>query len=109
MKRTKKVTAALKAIAKGLPKQEYTYYDTLSESGADLIQRGITEDSDKKPILTHKTYMRRIPVKGEINHENRVKSAYDSGGVEAVKKYLHPFVKPEVQVEFFNKLEKTLA
>lgn len=109
MKRTKKITAALKAIATGLPKQEYQYLATQKEEGADLIQRGITEDGNKKPVLPHKSYLKKIPLKNEVNHINRLKSAYDAGGLEAVKKYLLPFVKPEVQVEFFDKLQKTLA
>jgi predicted ABC-class ATPase len=109
MKRTKKITEALKAIASGLPKQEYHYLATQKENGADLIQRGILEDGDKKPVLPNKDYLKKIAIKNEVNHINRMKSAYDAGGVEAVKKYLRPFLKPELQVDFFDRLQKTLA
>lgn len=109
MKRTKKVTETLKAIAEMLPKKEYTYYDTLSEKGEDLIQRGVKEDSDNLPILPHKQYVRKIPVTGEINHANRLKSSWDAGGLESVKKYIGPLLKPEKQGEFFDRLHKALA
>lgn len=109
MKRTKKITETIKAIADILPKQEYTYYDTLLESGADLIQRGEKEDADKKPILPHKQYIRKIPVKGEINHNNRLKSAWDANGLEGVKSYIKPLLKTEKQTEFFDRLHKALA
>jgi hypothetical protein len=109
MKRTKKITAALKAIAKVLPRQEYQYLGTQIEKGIDLIQRGIVEDGEKLPVLPHKEYVKKIPIKNEVNHINRMKSAFDAGGIEAVKKYLIPFVKAERQGEFFDRLQKTLA
>jgi hypothetical protein len=109
MKRTKKITAALKAIASGLPRQEYQYLGIQVEKGENLIQRGVLEDGDKKPVLAHKEYLKKIPLTNEVNHINRMKSAFDSGGVEAVKKYLIPFVKPERRAEFFDRLQITLA
>jgi hypothetical protein len=108
MKRTKKITKQLEAIAKGMPRQEYVSYGTLVEKGCDLIQKGIMEDGDKKPILTHKEYLKKIPVKNEVNHFNRLKSAFDSNGIEGVKKYVKPLLKPELQAEFFERLQNNL-
>ncbi len=108
MKRTKKITETLKAIAKTLPRQEYHYYDHLVESGDDLIKRGETHDGDHLPILPHKQYVKKVPIKNEVNHGNRLKSAYDSGGKEAVKKYLVPFLKPEKKDEFMARVDQAL-
>jgi len=109
MKRTKRITKAIKAIASGMPKQEYQYLGTKTEKGEDLIQRGIKEDSDKLPVLPHKTYVNKIPLKNEVNHINRMKSAFDADGIRGVKNYLKPFIKPELQAEFFSKVDSVLA
>lgn len=109
MKRTKKITATLKAIAKGMPKQEYVYRGTVLEKGEDIIQRGIKEDGDKKPILPHKEYRKSIAISNAVNHTNRLKSAWDANGLEGVKAYVKPFIKPELQGEFFDRLQKALV
>ena len=109
MKRTKKITKALTAIASGLPRQDYHYLGKQVEKGSDLLQRNILEDGDKKPVLPHIEYIKKIPLKNEVNHVNRLKSAWDAGGLEAVKNYLRPMVKPERQAEFFDRLQQTLA
>lgn len=109
MKRTKKITAFLKAISKDLPKQEYQFLSTISEKGEDLIQKGLDKDGDGFPIMPHKNYVKKIPQKNLVNHENRLKSAFDSNGFEGVKTYLTPFVKIELRKEFFEKLNKTLV
>lgn len=108
MKRTKKVTKVLLAISKTLPKQKYQYLGKLTEKGSDLIQKGITEDGEKKPILPHKEYIKSIPLEKEVNHFNRLKSAYDSGGKLGVKVYLKKLLKPELKAEFFSKLDMVL-
>jgi hypothetical protein len=109
MKRTKKITEYLRAIAKDLPRAEYTFHGKISEKGDDIIQRGITKDADGLPIMPHKSYQKKIPFQRQANHENRLKSAYDGNGFQGVKHYLKAFVKPELQGEFFNKLQKALG
>lgn len=109
MKRTKKITEYLRAIAKDLPRKEYTYAGKLSEKGDDIIQRGITKDADGLSVMPHKSYQKKIPLKREANHERRMRSAFDSNGFEGVKAYLKAYVKPELQVEFFTKLKKALV
>lgn len=108
MKRTKKITKVLLAISKTLPKQKYQYLGKLTEKGADLIQKGIMEDGDKRPIFPHKEYVKSIPLEREVNHFNRLKSAYDSGGKKGVKAYLKKLLKPEMEAEFFSKLDLVL-
>lgn len=109
MKRTKKVTEYLKAIAKDLPRQEYTFAGQLSEKGHDIIQRGISSDANGQPILPHKSYVKDIPLNRQANHQRRLRSAYDGNGFQGVKHYLKAFVKPELQGEFFEKLGKALG
>lgn len=99
----------LKAISKDLPRQQYQFLSTVSEKGEDLIQKGLDKDGEGIPIMPHKNYIKKIPLKNEVNHENRLKSAFDSNGFEGVKSYLTPFVKKELRVEFFEKLNKTLV
>jgi hypothetical protein len=109
MKRTKKITQALRAIAKQLPRQEYTFAGRISENGHDIIQRGITKDEDGLPIMPHKSYVKKIPLQRAANHQRRIRSAFDSNGFEGVKAYLKAYIKPELQVEFFTKLQKALV
>lgn len=108
MKRTKKQTKVLLAISKTLPKQKYQYLGKLTEKGSDLIQKGIQEDGDKKPILPHKEYLKSIPLENEVNHFNRLKSAYDANGKAGVKAYLKKLLKPELEAEFFSRLDLVL-
>lgn len=109
MKRTKKITRAIKAIATGMPKHEYQYFKTEEVKGEHLIKKGITETSDHTPIKEDKTYSRKVPVKNEVNHINRMKSAFDADGVRGVKNYLKPFIKQELQAEFFVKVDAVLG
>lgn len=109
MKRTKRTTKFLRAIAKDLPRQEYVYAGSQSENGEDIIQRGITKDSDGLPIISGKRYFKKIPLQNQVNHENRLKSAWDSNGMDGIISYLKGYVKPDLQAEFFDKLKKALA
>lgn len=109
MKRTKKITQAIKAIASGMPKQEYQYLKTQEEKGEVLIKRGITETSDKKAIDPDKVYVKKVPVNNPVNHINRMKSAFDADGVRGLKNYLKPFIKVELQTEFFLKVDRLLS
>ena len=109
MKRTKKITKSLRAIAKQLPRQEYTFAGCISEKGDDIIQRGITKDSDGLPIMPHKSYVKKIPLQRNANHERRIRSAFDSNGFEGVKAYLKAYVKPEKQALAFSDLEKIMV
>lgn len=109
MKRTKKITATLAEIAKGMPRQEYEYLSNLVQEGSDLIQRGETHDGDDKPLLAHKQYVKKIALKKDVNHFNRMKSAFDSNGIVGVKAYLKAFVKPEIQVDFFKRIDSVLC
>lgn len=109
MKRTKKITATLKEIAKSMPRQEYQFLANQVQQGHDLIQKGQLEDGENKPILPHKTYVKKIPITGEVNHLNRMKSAFDSNGIVGVKTYLKPFIKPELQGDFLKRVESVLC
>jgi len=80
----------------------------LSESGHHLIQRGMTHDGDNIPIDTHKNYIKSILVENEVNHFNRLKSAFDSNGKTGVKAYLKKLIKPEFELQFFTRIDQLL-
>jgi hypothetical protein len=108
MKRTKKITRVLLAIAKTLPEQKYQSRGQQEQSGFDLIKQGIKEDGDKKPIKPDQKYERSIPLENSVNHFNRMKSAFDANGKIGVKHYLKPLLKPELEAEFFANLDTVL-
>jgi len=108
MKRTKKITQTLLEISKNLPRQKYQSVGKLTESGHDLIQRGMIHDGDNIPILPHKNYIKSIPIENEVNHFNRLKSAFDSNGKIGVKAYLKKLIKPEFELQFFTRIDQLL-
>ena len=108
MKRTKKTTQTLLEISKNLPRQKYQSVGKMTESGHDLIQRGMIHDGDNIPILPHKNYIKSILVENEVNHFNRLKSAFDSNGKIGVKAYLKKLIKPEFELQFFTRIDQLL-
>lgn len=108
MKRTKYQTQKLREIAKGLPEDTYYVNEINTQQGADLIQRGITEDGEGHMIMPYKEYHQKLSKPMPVNHENRLKSAFDSNGFEGVKSYLTKYVKTELSNEFFGKLKVLL-
>ncbi len=105
MKRTKKITATLKAISNGLPGQNYSYHGRISEKGDQILQRGVDKDGDGLPVLPNKEYIRSVAMERKVNHFRRLKSAFDSNGLEGIKNYLGQFLKPEKKKEYFKELE----
>lgn len=75
--------------------------------GIELIESGQTE-VDGLPVDAEKEYIQEIPLYNEVNHFRRLKRAYTSGGVEAVKRYLQPYVKDEYRAKLFSGLEGAL-
>lgn len=43
------------------------------------------------------------------NHFRRMKRAFDSNGVEGVKKYVEPYIKKELRQLYFDKLQEVLC
>ena len=109
MKRTKNQTKTLREIAKGLPPDTYYVNEVNTQSGADLIQRGITQDGEGGNIMPHKEYHQKVRIPIPANHENRLKSAFDANGYYGVKMYLTKYVKTELRDEFFGKLKALLS
>ncbi len=83
MKRTKRITQNLLAIARQLPDEKYLY-NSMAFRGSQLMER------DK-------------------NHFRRMKRAFDSNGVEGVKKYVEPYIKKELRQLYFDKLQEVLC
>jgi hypothetical protein len=108
MKRTKKTTQTLLEISKNLPTQKYQSTGKLSEPGHLLIQKGMTHDGDNIPILAHKNYIKSIPVENEVNHFNRLKSAFDSNGKIGVKAYVKRLIKPQFELQVFIRIDALL-
>jgi hypothetical protein len=81
MKRTKKITQTLMAIAKQLPREQYSDFNAF---------RGTVSTGDK-------------------NHFRRIKRAFDSNGAEGVQKYLSPYVKEELRETYNEKLRDVLC
>jgi hypothetical protein len=108
MKRTKKTTQTLLEISKTLPKHKYQSIGKLSEPGDILIERGMTHDGDNIPILPHKNYIKSILVENEVNHFNRLKSAFDSNGKIGVKAYVKRLIKPQFELQVFIRIDALL-
>jgi hypothetical protein len=108
MKRPRKTTQTLLEISKTLPKHKYQSIGKLSEPGDILIQRGMTHDGDNIPILPHNNYIKSILVENEVNHFNRLKSAFDSNGKIGVKAYLKKLMKPEFESQLFTRIDQLL-
>jgi hypothetical protein len=105
MKRTKKTNKLIAAIAKNMPKQEYEYIGIVTEKGASLIKSGITKDGNGKTVDPTGSYLKKTPFTREVNHQNRMKTAFDCSGWEGVKRYLRPLVKPELEAGFFGMID----
>lgn len=80
LKLTKKERDLLVKLAKELPSTQYTA--NIRMVGKEILEKGIPSNY---PIDPKKYY--GVAVKYPTNHKNRVISAYQSGGMEAVKKY----------------------
>lgn len=107
MRRTKKITHFLKAIAKELPAERYASRNSVVLTGEEILQSGQTE-SKGEPIDPKQKYIQEVPLIIGKNHFRRLKRSYDSAGFPGVKTYLKAYVRPELQNEFFLKLEKAL-
>jgi|GEM_PF-2516715 len=44
----------------------------------------------------------------EVNHYNRLKSAFDSNGKIGVKAYVKKLIKPEFELQFFTRIDQLL-
>lgn len=107
MKATKKTTRILLAISKNLPKEQYASKTAVILSGHELIASGQNE-VESIPVDPKMEYLQEIPLYNEKNHFRRMKRAYASGGVSAVKKYLNPYVKEEYRQRLFDRLDASL-
>jgi hypothetical protein len=108
MKRTKKTNKTLLAISKTLPKHKYKSSSKLLQSGLDLINKGMTHMYTNTPIDPNDNYTQSILVENEVNHYNRLKSAFDSNGKIGVKAYLKKLIKPEFEVQLFTRIDQLL-
>src|SRR5690349_1972026 len=91
-KLTKAQERELKKLAEALPPQNYTaYHGTIL--GADLIKANpeVTEPGGK-PIRPKQLYKK--PVELPVNHFNRLKNAWKSGGVKAAQAYIDKLLPP---------------
>lgn len=77
---TKKERKLLENLAKELPATQYTA--NIRMSGSEIIEKKIPSNY---PIDPKKYY--GVAVKYPTNHKSRIITAYQSGGMEAVKKY----------------------
>jgi hypothetical protein len=109
MKRTKRITLILKAIAKDLPKKNYEFETTLKVKGEEIVKKGVATDADNKSIDESKIYTTKAKVSRLVNHQNRLKSAFDANGFQGVKAYMAPFIKEELRSEFFAKLKSAIG
>lgn len=109
MKRTKRLTQALKALAKQLPKQDYQYVKKEVKKGSDLFKEGVTELSNGEGIDFAKEYIKNVIDKNEVNHFRRLKSAFDSNGFDGLQNYLIPYLKPETKDIALQSLKANLC
>jgi len=107
MKPTKKTTRILLAISKNLPKESYVSRTAVILSGEELIESG-QKEVENVAVDPEKEYIQEIPLYNEKNHFRRLKRAYASGGLKAVKNYLNPYVKEEFREKLFKGLEASL-
>ncbi len=80
LKLTKKERKLLENLAKELPATQYTA--NIRMSGVEILEKNIPSNY---PIDPKKFY--GVAVKYPTNHKNRLITAYESGGMEAVKRY----------------------
>jgi hypothetical protein len=109
MKRTKKIKAIIKAIAKDMPQKHYDFQTVLKVKGSEIVKKGIGKDADDKPIDESKVYATKRKLSRLVNHENRMKSAFDANGFEGLKAYMTPFIHQELRTEFFAKLKSAIG
>src|SRR5690554_2672199 len=105
MKRTKKMTQNLVAIAKQLPREHYAAQSAVVLEGSKVIERGILE-LDNQGIDPEAKYTQYIPLYYDKNHIRRIKRAFDSNGVEGVTKYVLPYVKEELRETYSENLKE---
>lgn len=108
MKKIDQVRKLLKAIAEGLPVEQYVVRDYAKVSGEDLLLSG-QKEVEGQEIEKDKIYFQCIPAFHCANHYRRLKKAYDKGGFWHVQIYLKPFVKADKQTEYFSKLKEVLC
>jgi hypothetical protein len=107
MKPTKRANRILLAISKNLPLESYAAKSAVILSGTELIESG-QKEVESIPVDPKKEYIQEIPLYNKKNHFRRLKRAYASGGINAVKKYLTPYVKEEYREKLFSGLDAEL-
>lgn len=108
---TRKDREILKRIANELPQTFYEAKEKFILSGIEILKNpDIKTNNFNGPIVPNKKYEIARKVMKPVNHHNRLITAYEGGGLDAVDKYcmeVHDLVygeKKEIQVD--NKLLK---
>lgn len=80
----------MKRLAAALPvKPEIKGHVKKSVYGGELIGQGLTKLKTGEEVVPKKEYTQTIPIKGRVDHVEKMKAAYKKGGIDAVKEYIN--------------------
>lgn len=87
-KLTRKERELIRQLANQLPKTFYEANEVHNMKGsAILADNAIDTSKFKGPIHPEKMYVVNVPTKHYVNHNNRLITAFESGGMVAVDEY----------------------
>lgn len=104
MKTTDKL---LKTIARQLPKYSEPCFTRHLVKGHQLTDADKEKIAEIPVVDQEKYYARRLSSSVEVNHERRLRRAYDRQGKEGIIHYIKAFVKPEALPNIMNMLNTT--
>ena len=85
----------LKRTAKLLPVEIETVKQRVRVTGEELIKDGVTNIGENEKIKQNQVYVATQEKKRRVNHADKLKQAYKTGGVRGVKTYLDKYVDLE--------------
>lgn len=85
---TRKEREILRKLANELPQTYYEANEKFILSGMEILKDpSIKTNNFNGPIIPNKKYEIARTVQKPVNHNNRLTTAFESGGLEAVDKY----------------------